>query len=213
MDLVPLESLSRSTGALLAGALAHAHAAGRASRSVVLVEGLSDKAAIETLASRGDRDLHREGVSVIAIAGATNIGQFLEILGPHGYDRALAGLCDLAEEQAFQEALAAAGLGRARSRAEMEKLGFFVCNADLEQELITSLGVPGVMGVVEELGEAAKFRSFQNQPAQRSRPVEAQLRRFLGTQSGRKVRYGGALAAALTPEQVPHALAGVLASV
>ena len=31
---------------------------------------------------------------------------------------------------------------------------------------------------------------FQRQPAQRERPVEAQLRRFMGTRSLRKIRYG-----------------------
>lgn len=213
MNLVPLESLSRSEGKLLAGAMEHAHHAGRSTRSVVLVEGLSDKAAIETLAMKSGRDLRREAVSVIAIAGATNFVQFLELLGPSGYDVPLAGLCDQAEEPGLKEALASARVGTPATRRQVEELGFFVCEDDLEDELIRALGASAVLAVIEALGESGRLRSFQNQPAQRSRPVEAQLRRFLGTKSGRKVRYGSALTAALRPDQVPRPLAGVLSSI
>jgi hypothetical protein len=38
-----------------------------------------------------------------------------------------------------------------------------------------------------------------------------QLRRFLGTRAGRKIRYGTLLVDALAPERVPNALRRVLA--
>jgi predicted ATP-dependent endonuclease of OLD family len=40
-------------------------------RAVVLVEGVSDKVALETLARRRGGDLTAEGVSVVAVGGRT----------------------------------------------------------------------------------------------------------------------------------------------
>lgn len=42
-------------------------------RTVVLVEGVSDKSAIEALAERRGRNLAAEGISIVAMGGATNI--------------------------------------------------------------------------------------------------------------------------------------------
>ena len=69
---------------------------------------------------------------------------------------------------------------------------FFVCRADLEDELIRALGVDGVLQVIEAAGDGPSWRRMRAQPAQRDRPVEQQLRRFMGTRSGRKERYAGA---------------------
>jgi hypothetical protein len=52
----------------------------------------------------------------------------------------------------------------------------------------------------------AKFRTFQNQPAQRGRALERQLRRFLGTTSGRKAQYARVLIAALDFGRIPRPL-------
>ena len=56
-------------------------------RTVLLVEGVSDRVAVETLAARRGRDLGAEGVSVVPIGGAKNIGSFLERFGPKGLGR------------------------------------------------------------------------------------------------------------------------------
>ena len=69
----------------------------------------------------------------------------------------------------------------------MEALGFYVCDVDLEDELIRALGTAAVEAIVDAQGELGTFRTFQHQPAQRGRPAEAQLRRFMGTASGRKI--------------------------
>lgn len=66
-------------------------------RTVVLVEGVSDQLAVEALALRHGRDLAADGVAVLAMGGATNIGHFLRTYGPHRANVALAGLCDEAE--------------------------------------------------------------------------------------------------------------------
>jgi hypothetical protein len=180
--------------------------------AVVLVEGLSDRAALTTLAARRGRDLAAERVSVIAMGGATNIGHFLARYGPQGRGVRLAGLCDAGEEHDFRRGLERAGLGTGLDRAGLERLGFFVCTADLEDELIRALGVPAVEQVIESQDELTSLRKFQLQPAQRGRPAPAQLRRFLGTRSGRKIAYGSLLVQALPLDLVPRPLDGVLAA-
>lgn len=179
-------------------------------RAVVLVEGVSDQAALEALASRRGRNLAAEGVSVVAMGGAHKIGTFLERFGPQGMDIRLAGLCDAGEEGDFRRALEHAGLGSNLTRAEMERLGFYVCVADLEDELIRSVGAAAVEGVIDAQGELGAFRTFQKQPAWRGRTTEEQLRRFLGTHSGRKARSAALLVDALDPAAVPRPLDAVL---
>src|SRR5262249_16314044 len=66
-------------------------------RAVVLVEGISDRLALEALARRRGRNLDAEGISIVPMGGSKNIGSFLEVFGPEGIDVRLAGLCDAAE--------------------------------------------------------------------------------------------------------------------
>jgi hypothetical protein len=179
-------------------------------RSVVLVEGLSDQAALQALATITGRDLVGDGVAIVAIGGATNIARYLTLYGPQGRGLLVAGLCDAGEERAFRRGLTRAGFGDDLTRARVEQLGFFVCDLDLEDELIRALGVDAVERVIEQQGELASLRIMQRQPAQRGRTAEQQLRRFIGTRSGRKIRYGQLLVEALEPEQVPAPLVGVL---
>lgn len=211
--LTVVEWAAGGTGAAAAGAAARELAAATDVRTVVLVEGISDQAAVEALAVRRGRDLAAEGTVVVPLGGATSIGRFLNLVGPQGLDLALAGLCDAGEEGYFLRALDRAGVGSPGTRTEMEALGFHVCVADLEEELIRSLGTDAVREVMAELGEARSFRIFQKQPAQRERAVERQLRRFIGTHSGRKSQYAHALVGALEADRVPRPLDGLLAHV
>ena len=182
-------------------------------RAVVLVEGLSDQGAVEALAERRGRDLHAERVSVVPIGGAQSIGRFLDLFGPAGMDVRLAGICDAGEEGDFRRGLERAGFGERLTRGEMERLGFFVCSADLEDELIRALGAAWVERVVEAEGDLGSFRTLQRQPEWRGRATEEQLRRFMGSGSGRKVRYARLLVDALDLGRVPRPLDRVLAHV
>jgi hypothetical protein len=181
--------------------------------TVVLVEGFSDLCALEALAARGGRDLYRERVSIVPMGGATNIGHFLDAFGPRGLGARLAGLCDAAAEPDFRRGLQRAGLGARLAHGGLEGLGFFVCVADLEDELIRSLGVASVEQVIEGQGELESLRTLQRQPAHRGEPAVAQLRRFMGTRSGRKRRYARLLAGAVEPARVPRPLERLLAHV
>ena len=179
-------------------------------RAAILVEGWSDQAALESLALRLGWDLTAEGIGIVPMGGITNIGKFAHALGPRGLRVRLAGLCDAPEESYVTHTLQGMGLGSVHTREEREALGFFVCEADLEDELIRALGTAAVERVLESEGELESFRRFQDQPAQRGRSTHAHLRRFMGTRARRKIRYGSLLVNALQLERVPRALELVL---
>ena len=182
-------------------------------RAVVFVEGVSDQLALETLGVRRGRNLDAEGISIVPIGGAQAIGRFLAAFGPQGFDVRLAGLCDAAEEGDFRRGLEGAGFGSNLTRDDMERLGFYVCVVDLEDELIRALGAAAVEKVIQAQGELETFRTFQKQPAWRGRTTEGQLRRFMGTHSGRKIQTAALLVGALDLTKVPRPLDRVLAHV
>ena len=218
VDEGSLSRLAEGPGNAVGGSAALAAATACAQNAagpcaVILVEGLSDQSALQTLAARYGRNLGEEAVFVVPMGGATNIGHFLDRFGPAGFGVRLAGLCDEAEEDAFRRGVERAGLGQRLTREGLEVLGFYVCVADLEDELIRSLGVAVVEQLIEAEGELGPFRTFCRQPAQRGRTRAQQLRRFMGTRSGRKIRYGQVLAGALDLRRVPRPLAGVLSRV
>ena len=177
-------------------------------RTVVLVEGISDQRALEALAERRGRDLAAEGVRILPIGGAQAAGRFLKRFGP---PIRVAGLCDAGEERHYRRALEQAGFGRNLTRDDMEALGFFVCVDDLEDELIRTLGADAVERVAEAQGDLGSFRTLQKQPAWQGRPVEEQLRRFMGSGGSRKVRYARLLVEALDLARVPRPLDRLLA--
>jgi hypothetical protein len=170
--------------------------------AVVLVEGISDRGAVEALAARHGRDLAAEGVSVLPMGGAQAIGRFLNHYGPAGLDVRLAGLCDAGEERQVR---------RAFERAGLDQLAVFVCNTDLEDELIRALGAERVLQVVEAEGDLRAFRTLQNEPAWRRRAVEAQLHRFMGSGGRRKTRYAPLFVRTLELREIPRPLEGLLA--
>ncbi|GHA90260.1 TOPRIM nucleotidyl transferase/hydrolase domain-containing protein [Streptomyces termitum] len=172
-------------------------------RTAVLLEGRSDVAAVEALAARRGRDLAAEGVCVLSMDGATNAARHARLLGPPGLGLRLTGLCDEAERDHYAQGLARAGA---------DPDAFFVCVADLEDELIRALGVPRVEELVEAQGEGRALRTFLHQPAQRDRGPRQRMRRFLGTTSGRKIRYGRVLVEGLGTAPVPAPLDGLLNS-
>jgi hypothetical protein len=160
--------------------------------TVVLVEGISDRIALETLAA-----LRHVDVDVVPMGGAHAIGRFRRRFE----GTRIVGLCDEREQDVFL-------------RAGMDPSHFHVCVADLEDELVRALGAAQVGVVLAAHGNLDAFRVFQNQPAWRGRPVEAQLRRFLCASDRRKLRYARFLVeAAVDRDCVPPPLDAVLASV
>lgn len=166
-------------------------------RAVVLLEGPSDVAAVDALAARRGRDLAAEGVCVLPMGGAMSVGRFAGLLGPSGLGLRLTGLCDERERDYY---------ARGWERAGAAPGGYFVCVADLEDELIRALGTTRVQELVRAEGDLRPLQTFLRQPAQQGRPAEQQLRRFFGTKKGRKIQYGRVLVEALAPDRVPAPL-------
>lgn len=198
---------------------AHLRATDRALRKVpsaealILVEGISDQIAVETLARRLGRDLDAEAVVVVPIGGAQAASRFLHRFGPSGEDLELAGLCDADGAAPFRTAMAAAGLGSTSTVAEMAERGFHVCTPDLEGELIGAVGAERIEAVLAEQGDLRSFRTLQKQPQWRDRSVDDQLHRFFRSVSRRNLRYARLLVDAAEPDHVPRPLAAVLASI
>jgi hypothetical protein len=154
---------------------------------VIAVEGVSDKVVLERISRRLGRDLAAERITIQAIGGAHAIRRFVSELG-RGV--AVRGLCDENEEHLFRRVLHEV----------------YVCVPDLEGELIRALGVERMLEIVDR----DAFVTMQRQPAQRGRPVELQLHRWLRSSSSRYHRYLPMLVDALEPDRVPASLSGVL---
>ena len=167
---------------------------------IVLVEGTSDRRAVETLARRRGRDLQAEGVAIVPMGGYGNLPRLLE----QHRDLRLAGLYDVGEERHFLRALGC------NDRGELERVGFYACTRDLEEELTRAVGPDGMERVLAEQGELRAFRTYQKQPAHRARSLERQLHGFMWN---RKQRYAVLLVEALDLTRVPRPLDRVLAHV
>ncbi|GAB6903310.1 hypothetical protein JCM9957A_64020 [Kineosporia succinea] len=192
----------------------------RRARAVLLVEGESDQGAVGATARRLGIDLARERVLVVPMGGASGIAKFLLELAGLGR----AGLYDEAEIGYVRRGLERAGrfprytgsrrelFDDAPARAALAAAGFHACVRDLEDELIRALGPAAVLDVIAAEGERARFETLAQQPDHRGERVEDQLRRFLGTRSGRKIHYPPLLVEALPAGAEPPCLTGVLRS-
>lgn len=184
-----------------------------AARAVVLVEGVSDQIAVEAAAGVQGQDLTVDGVVVLPIGGAQAIGRSLVELRARTDGLVVGGLCDVGEEPYFRRAVTAAGMGEATDRSRLERLGFYVCVDDLEDELLRAAGPDLVDEVMIAQGDRSSFATLQTQPPWRHAPYHAQARRFIAAGARRKHRYAAAIVRALGPDRVPAPLAGVLAHV
>ncbi|HEY7730236.1 MAG TPA: TOPRIM nucleotidyl transferase/hydrolase domain-containing protein [Gaiellaceae bacterium] len=170
------------------------------SRGAVLVEGTSDRLAVEGLARRLGRDLQAEGVAVVPMGGYGNLPRLLEQYRSYR----IAGLYDVGEERHFLRALGC------EDRGELERVGFYACARDLEDELTRAVGPEGMERVLAEQDELRAFRTYQRQPAHRARTLEEQLHGFMWN---RKQRYAVLLVEAVDLERIPRPLRRVLTHV
>lgn len=182
----------------------------RAPRAVVLVEGESDRVALHALAQRRGHDLTAAGVEVLSMGGVTNIRAFADRHGPRGRGDRLTGLYDVGEEHHVRRGLAAAGVP-VTSGGALAALRFHACHVDLEDELLRAVGTKGAEAVIEEAGEGRSLRLLTQMPAQRGWRREDVLRRFLGSQAGRKARYARLFVEAMDLDRAPEPLLAVLA--
>ena len=176
---------------------------------VVLLEGRSDVAAVRTAAASTGVDL--ADVRLVDLGGITNIRSHVVELVRDGSTRdgpgmrQLLGMCDAAETRFVESALAATGHW-VRDASDLPSVGFFVCVADLEDELLRALGTRRVLDVLDRMGLRGKLDALAQQPAWRDRPLPEQLHRFAGVASGRKELLATELTAELAPEELPEPL-------
>ena len=162
-------------------------------RCMILVEGISDQIAVETLARLRGRDLMAERVAVVPIGGAHAVRRFVA----EHRECPMVALTDSAEVALF--------------RRELDADRIFVCDTDLEDELIRALGADRVLEMLDAERDRRRFVTLQKQDPWRGRPIEAQLRRFLGSGARRKSRYAQLLTtAAVECDRVPAPLERVL---
>ncbi|BBH69427.1 hypothetical protein ACTI_61120 [Actinoplanes sp. OR16] len=178
------------TNAASLRATAEAMAQAGSAAAVVLVEGITDRIALETAARVRGRDLAAERVVVVPIGGAHAIGRTVAELGR----TPLAGLCDLREAALFRR-----------------EVTTFVCDGDLEEELIRAAGVDGVIELFADQGDLRSFRSFQKQPAWRGQEPTAQCYRFIRSSSRRNVRYARLLTEIAVPPPLDDLLKRLIA--
>ncbi|WP_369962097.1 TOPRIM nucleotidyl transferase/hydrolase domain-containing protein [Leifsonia sp. EB34] len=164
----------------------------------LLVEGASDRAACREASRLLGVDPAAAGVAILPMGGAMSVRRFVSLLRPA--QLRLHGLCDAGEAAFFE-------------RAGLDETSVSVCRPDLEGELLRALGAERAEAVLAREGDLGLFRTFQRQPAQRERPVLAQLHRFLGTTSGRKEQYGRALTEELGATELPTPLREAVESV
>jgi hypothetical protein len=150
--------------------------------TLVIVEGESDRAALETLADRLGAT-----IEVVSVGGSKGVRREAAL---HPGER-LIGLVDIGERRDFERVLDEV----------------YVCDLDLEDELVRAVGAAGVEAVIDSFGHLSAFRKAQLQPAQRVWSVERQLRRFLDHD---KAGYAAALAAVVPIERIPAPLLDVI---
>jgi OLD-like protein len=175
-------------------------------RTIILVEGVTDELALTLAARRLGRDLKVEGVSILPINGAHAISGFLRQLAVEEPGAKLAGLYDEGEEEVIRTALERAGFGPNLDRSQLERVGFFACIADLEDELIRAAGETNLSKLIELEGDAQSWRTFRKQQAWHGRPVDQQFRRFIRSVSERNTRYIRAIVETIELSRLPRPL-------
>lgn len=166
----------------------------------VLVEGRSDRLALEALARRrGDPLVDAE---IVVMDGITNLrGRLIALKGSR---MRVLGLYDGAERAYVERVLVTFGV------ADPEAAGFFGCDRDLEDEVIRAAGPDLVLDTLARRGELERFRRFQRQPAQRVRSMQEQLHRFAGTAAGRKSRFAADVIEVMPMARMPVPLTALL---
>ncbi|QXC61597.1 AAA family ATPase [Aquihabitans sp. G128] len=105
-------------------------------KSVVLVEGPSDRVLLRSVARLLGHDLDRVDSSVVVAGGATSFKTLLRLYGPRGFDLDLFGLVDREEAN-----IVATAFGVSNDDEALLSVGFQVSDPDLEGEAVSGLGV------------------------------------------------------------------------
>lgn len=141
------------------------------------------------------------------MGGITNLRRHLAELDP---GVVVAGMFDAGETDLVVWSLAAAGRGEPVDAGDLRRLGFWVCTADLEDELVRALGPERVLAVFAADGRLHKIPLVPGAAGQARAALEYQLWDYL---TNWKVHYAPLFVEALDLDGVPEPLDGVLSSV
>lgn len=126
-------------------------------RSILAVEGPSDRIMVERVAELTDRHLDRLGVAVFDLDGAKLFPFAYELFGPGGFDLKLTGLVDEDARSIWADAVGVAG-------TDLEAEGYVVCDPDLEGVYIDTLGHDTVIAMLlasPQITQASLLQSCQ----------------------------------------------------
>ncbi len=168
---------------------------------VVLVEGISDQIAVDAMLARSERRLDHDVVAV-PIGGAQAVDNALARFTERD-DLTVLGLCDHAEANFFADAFAAHGFDG----------NYFVCNPDLEAELIAAFEPHELEVIIAAQGELKSLRIMQKQAAWRERPFDEQVHRWIRARALRSSRYASVLIEAASKERLPPPLRELIARI
>jgi len=156
-----------------------------------------------------NRNFDAEGVTILNLQGGGGFAAHYELFGPPGLKMDVLGLCDEDKEQTWIDALQNAGVPVA-DRAFLNAKGFYVCMKDLEDELISSLGIPAVQAIISAQGAGPAFAAFAQQPKKKTLSATDQLRGFI---HGDNIRWVIHLIDALDLAKLPGALNALMSKV
>jgi putative ATP-dependent endonuclease of OLD family len=161
-------------------------------RSIVAVEGASDRIIVGAAALATERDLDRAGVSIVESAGSGDMGAIISLFGPDGFDISLALLID---EDARESAAGTLGV----SAEDLEHHSVWISDPDLEGEYVQALGATAVWTAIENAGlfSPAELRNCSCSGPDSSRSDE-DVAAFCRLKSSYKVRAAIVVAEALT---------------
>jgi putative ATP-dependent endonuclease of the OLD family len=190
-------SISDAEAIALSRYLSSETAEGFFAKRIMFVEGPSDRLAMLALAKKKNLALDSLGVSIVTLDGAGILTWFVKLFGPSGFQLPLCGLCDSDHLSEWSKVLETSGVGTNLSQAKMETIGFFVCDRDLEDELIKTLGLAAVIQTIDQNGDTNAWKIFCQQPKNKNLTQADQLRAFL-RKTQRKVLYAPLLVSKLS---------------
>jgi putative ATP-dependent endonuclease of OLD family len=124
-------------------------------RSIIAVEGPSDRIVLERVAQLTGVDLDRLGIAVFDLDGARLFPFAYDVFGPGGFDLKLTGLVDEDARELWADAVGVAPVA-------LEGAGYVVCDPDLEGVYIDTLGVGTVIAMLlasPQMNEASMLAS------------------------------------------------------
>lgn len=151
-------------------------------RSILCVEGISDRIVVEAAALATERDLDRAGVSIVETDGFGEMGAVLALFGPSGFGISMEMLVD---EDARDDIASKLGV----PAADLEQHRVWVSVQDLEDEYTAALGASKLWKALETSGlfSANELRNCQASGAGGAR-TDADVAAFCRTKSTYKVR-------------------------